>query len=250
MSAEQPSGAAPPPAHQGRDWRSYAVAFAFLAPTLFFLGIWIVYPTIRTIIRSFFDRSGDRFVGFDNYQTIFTSDVLLTAVKNNAIWVLVGTRARDRDRARLRGPHGADRVVGRLQDGGLHADGYFRLCGRGHLANHVPAGPGSGSDQRRDRGDQGCRRSAGGALGGRAVDRRHGRRASGRHHSGGAGRARCRRPARAHTYRRRRGPRRLGAGHYSGGRCPVGSRASSGGTSSLAVELRARSKARKRGSPV
>ena len=89
ISAEPPSGAAPPPAHRGRDWRSYAVAFAFLAPTLFFLGIWIVYPTIRTIIRSFFDRSGDRFVGFDNYQTIFTSDVLLTAVKNNAIWVLV-----------------------------------------------------------------------------------------------------------------------------------------------------------------
>ena len=88
ISAEPPSGAAPP-AQRARDWRSYAVAFAFLAPTLFFLGIWIVYPTIRTIIRSFFDRSGDRFVGFDNYQTIFTSDVLLTAVKNNAIWVLV-----------------------------------------------------------------------------------------------------------------------------------------------------------------
>ena len=88
ISAEPPSGAAPP-AQRARDWRSYAVAFAFLAPTLFFLGIWIVYPTIRTIIRSFFDRSGDRFVGFDNYQEIFTSDVLLTAVKNNAIWVLV-----------------------------------------------------------------------------------------------------------------------------------------------------------------
>ena len=88
ISAEPPSGAAPR-AQRARDWRSYAVAFAFLAPTLFFLGIWIVYPTIRTIIRSFFDRSGDRFVGFDNYQTIFTSDVLLTAVKNNAIWVLV-----------------------------------------------------------------------------------------------------------------------------------------------------------------
>jgi alpha-glucoside transport system permease protein len=87
ITAEPPSGAAPPPAPRGRDWRSYAVAFGFLAPTLFFLGIWIVYPTIRTVIRSFFDRSGDEFVWFDNYQEIFTSDVLLTAVKNNAIWV-------------------------------------------------------------------------------------------------------------------------------------------------------------------
>jgi alpha-glucoside transport system permease protein len=89
VTAEPPSGAAPPTAGKARDWRGYAVAFGFLAPTLFFLGIWVVYPTIRTIIRSFFDRSGDEFVWFDNYQQIFTSDVLLTAVKNNAIWVLV-----------------------------------------------------------------------------------------------------------------------------------------------------------------
>ena len=34
-------------------------------------------------------RSGDEFVWFDNYEQIFTSDVLFTAVKNNAIWVLV-----------------------------------------------------------------------------------------------------------------------------------------------------------------
>ena len=88
ITSEPPSGAAPTQP-KGRPWRSYAVALGFLAPTFFFLGIWIVYPTIRTMIRSFFDRSGDKFVWFDNYQTIFTSDVLLTAVKNNAIWVLV-----------------------------------------------------------------------------------------------------------------------------------------------------------------
>jgi alpha-glucoside transport system permease protein len=46
-----------------------------------------VYPTIRTIIRSFFDRSGEEFVWFDNYEQLFTSDILLTAIKNNAIWV-------------------------------------------------------------------------------------------------------------------------------------------------------------------
>jgi alpha-glucoside transport system permease protein len=85
----EPPPVAPPTSHKGRDWRGYAVAAGFLAPTFFFLGIWIVYPTIRTIIRSFFDRSGAEFVWFDNYQEIFSSDVLLTAVKNNAIWVLV-----------------------------------------------------------------------------------------------------------------------------------------------------------------
>ncbi len=69
--------------------RRYALAGAFLAPAAILLGVWVVYPTIHTIIRSFYDRSGDTFVWFDNYQTIFTSDILVTAVKNNLLWVLV-----------------------------------------------------------------------------------------------------------------------------------------------------------------
>jgi alpha-glucoside transport system permease protein len=70
-------------------WRRNALAFGFLLPALFLLGIWIVYPTVRTLVRSFFSDSGGRFVWFDNYQQLFTSDVLLTAIKNNAIWVAV-----------------------------------------------------------------------------------------------------------------------------------------------------------------
>jgi alpha-glucoside transport system permease protein len=89
VTAEPPAAGAPPPAAEAGKWRRYAVAAAFLAPTVFFLGIWVIYPTIRTIIRSFFSRTGDEFIWFDNYEQIFTSDVLLTAVKNNAIWVLV-----------------------------------------------------------------------------------------------------------------------------------------------------------------
>ena len=61
----------------------------FLGPTLVLLGVWIVYPTIRTIIRSFYDRSGDEFVGLDNYETLFTDDTLLTAIKNNFLWLLI-----------------------------------------------------------------------------------------------------------------------------------------------------------------
>jgi alpha-glucoside transport system permease protein len=88
ITAEPPVREAPPAPAPGA-WRKYALAGGFLAPAVVFLGVWIVYPTIRTVWRSFFDRSGDSFVGFDNYAEIFTSDVLLTAVKNNAIWVAV-----------------------------------------------------------------------------------------------------------------------------------------------------------------
>ncbi|MBI5104926.1 MAG: ABC transporter permease subunit [Solirubrobacterales bacterium] len=80
--------AAPGDVDPGR-WRRRAVTAAFLGPAVFFLAVWIVYPTIRTIVRSFYDRSGEKFVWFDNYQTLFTSDTLVTAIKNNAIWLAV-----------------------------------------------------------------------------------------------------------------------------------------------------------------
>ena len=61
----------------------------FLGPALLLLGVWVVYPTISTIIRSFYDRSGDEFVGLDNYETLFSDETLRTAIKNNFLWLLV-----------------------------------------------------------------------------------------------------------------------------------------------------------------
>ena len=78
----------PPPPGAGR-WRQRAVTAVFLGPAAVFLVVWSVYPTIYTIVRSFFDREGSSFVWFDNYQTLFTSDTLVTAIKNNAIWLAV-----------------------------------------------------------------------------------------------------------------------------------------------------------------
>ncbi|MDX6594037.1 MAG: alpha-glucoside transport system permease protein [Gaiellales bacterium] len=89
--AGQPPVAPPPPEAVGEPGglRKYALAGGFLLPAAVLLGVWVVYPTIRTIIRSFYDRSGSNFVWFDNYQEIFTSDILVTAVKNNLLWVAV-----------------------------------------------------------------------------------------------------------------------------------------------------------------
>lgn len=68
-------------------WRRRAMTAVFLGPAVVFLGVWLVYPTINTIVRSFFDRDGDTFVGLDNYEALFTTDTLVTAIQNNALWV-------------------------------------------------------------------------------------------------------------------------------------------------------------------
>jgi alpha-glucoside transport system permease protein len=83
--------AAPPPsAEPGRLGRIAATAI-FLAPALIMLGIWMVYPAVYTIIRSFFGQTGfiGTWVGIDNYKHLFTTSTLTTAIKNNAIWVAV-----------------------------------------------------------------------------------------------------------------------------------------------------------------
>jgi alpha-glucoside transport system permease protein len=88
MTAEPPLAEAPPGALLQR-WRPYGVAAAFLGPAAVLLGVWIVYPAVYTIVRSFFGQSGyfGEFVGFDNYRDLFTTDLLVTAIKNNALWV-------------------------------------------------------------------------------------------------------------------------------------------------------------------
>jgi alpha-glucoside transport system permease protein len=83
--------AAPPPSAEAGKLGRYLMVAVFLGPALFMLGVWMVYPAIYTIIRSFFGQHGfiGTWVGIDNYKTLFTTSSLKTAIKNNAIWVAV-----------------------------------------------------------------------------------------------------------------------------------------------------------------
>jgi alpha-glucoside transport system permease protein len=89
VTAEPPVTGAPPEPSRGRG-RQYAVALLFLAPAAIFLGLWVIYPAIRTFARSFFDDQGaqwDGFIWFQNYERLFNDPTTVTAIKNNAIWV-------------------------------------------------------------------------------------------------------------------------------------------------------------------
>ena len=64
------------------------LAAGFLAPAVFFLLVgWSTRRFARSI-RSFFGQRPATFVGFDNYQELFTTR-RSRAIKNNAIWVAV-----------------------------------------------------------------------------------------------------------------------------------------------------------------
>ena len=61
----------------------------WVAPALLFLGVFLVYPAIATVLRSLENRRGDAWVGLENYVWFFTRDETLLALRNNAAWVLL-----------------------------------------------------------------------------------------------------------------------------------------------------------------
>lgn len=63
--------------------------FAFVGPAVVLLGIFLLYPTVNTIVLSFQDTRGDSFVGFENYVTVFTDPSLLVSLRNSLGWVIV-----------------------------------------------------------------------------------------------------------------------------------------------------------------
>lgn len=65
--------------------------FVFVGPALAILGVYLVYPVLRTIYLSFLDARSEQFVGLDNYAFAVTSDDMLLALRNNVLWIVFVT---------------------------------------------------------------------------------------------------------------------------------------------------------------
>ncbi len=61
----------------------------WLAPALFFLTVFLVYPVIDTFVLSFMNGNSTKFVGWDNYAFVFTNSGTINAILNNLLWVLL-----------------------------------------------------------------------------------------------------------------------------------------------------------------
>lgn len=77
----------------GRRWW---VPWLWLSPALVLLAVFLAYPTIDTVRRSFMNRDSSAYVGFDNYQFIIDNPRPLvgdthTALLNNLLWLVVFT---------------------------------------------------------------------------------------------------------------------------------------------------------------
>ncbi len=73
------------------DWMRRLQPFIFIGPAVAILFWYLALPTIRTLILSFQDGLGRRFIGLDNYLFAFTDRVMLEAFRNNLLWMILGT---------------------------------------------------------------------------------------------------------------------------------------------------------------
>jgi alpha-glucoside transport system permease protein len=85
------------PSRRGFKPQNYFNVLLFVGPALILIGVFIVYPTIKTIYLSFYQTVGigfnapSQFVGWSNYSDIFTDSQIRTAIVNNILWLVIVT---------------------------------------------------------------------------------------------------------------------------------------------------------------
>jgi alpha-glucoside transport system permease protein len=67
--------------------RRHLRPWLFILPAVIFLGVYLVFPLIETIRLSIVEDGGFA----DNYSFVLTDPAMQTAMRNNALWLLIGT---------------------------------------------------------------------------------------------------------------------------------------------------------------
>src|SRR5919198_1389847 len=76
-----------PTPESGRLGPTPWLSAGFLFPPLLLLGLLVLYPIIYTIWRSLFDAAGSKFIGLDNYISMFTDSVTFGKTDSSAIGI-------------------------------------------------------------------------------------------------------------------------------------------------------------------
>jgi len=66
-----------------------SVPWMYLAPAAVLILFFLVYPTAKTLVMSFFDHKTINFVGLDNYRFVFSNEATQVAIRNNLLWMIV-----------------------------------------------------------------------------------------------------------------------------------------------------------------
>lgn len=69
-------------------WEERLKPYVFVGPALLLIGLFLLYPLIRTIVYSFLDAPGEEWVGLENYSDLLGSDDFRQTLFNNLLWLI------------------------------------------------------------------------------------------------------------------------------------------------------------------
>ncbi len=72
-------------------WLGILSPWLWIAPAVLCILVFLFYPMLNTIWLSFFSSDSSRFVGLANYAYIFTNSGMLEVLRNNLLWLVLGT---------------------------------------------------------------------------------------------------------------------------------------------------------------
>ncbi len=72
-------------------WSKRLQPFVFVGPAIAVMGWFLAFPVLRTLIASFRNNLGNKWVGLDNYIFAFTDPRMLETFRNNLLWLVFGT---------------------------------------------------------------------------------------------------------------------------------------------------------------
>ncbi len=72
-------------------WLGILSPWLWIAPAVLCVVVFLLYPMLNTIWLSFFSSDSSRFVGTANYAYIFTNPGMLEVLRNNLLWLVLGT---------------------------------------------------------------------------------------------------------------------------------------------------------------
>jgi len=70
-------------------WEDRVKPYLFLLPAIAAIGLYLIYPTIQTVVYSFANAGSTEFVGLDNYGNLLTSSNFQNTLFNTLLWILV-----------------------------------------------------------------------------------------------------------------------------------------------------------------
>jgi len=70
-------------------WEDRVKPYLYLLPALAAIGLYLIYPTIQTLVYSFANSQSTAFVGFDNYTQLLASPNFQNTLFNTFLWILL-----------------------------------------------------------------------------------------------------------------------------------------------------------------